>query len=209
MEANKKKMILLGVLGVALLGVGVFQFASGGETPPAKPKPAAKKDVPESSPGGIFMEGGLVAQNGGTPADPIKELYARMPLSQRDPFEPNMSVLTSTVTTQQPTPQPTRPTPQPQLPVFDPGGMIPDGPINLEGGPIVPQRTFNYTLSGVILGNKPAAVFTDDAGNQRLVLVGGSLDGDSQVVSVSQGRVVVRHGKKTVNLTLGGNPNEQ
>lgn len=55
-------------------------------------------------------------------------------------------------------------------------------------------------------GSKPIAVFSDSNGNQRLVPVGGSLDGDSKVVAVEKGSVTIEHRGKKQRLSLGGNP---
>ena len=83
----------------------------------------------------------------------------------------------------------------------------------LSGGAVTISQTgpdpnqFSYTVSGVITGgNKPAAVFTDSSGNQRLVPVGGSLDGDSKVVAIDRGNVTIEHRGKKQRLSLGGNP---
>jgi hypothetical protein len=80
------------------------------------------------------------------------------------------------------------------------------GPVTLSASGPDPSR-FGYTVSGVITGGgKPAAVFTDSSGNQRLVPVGGSLDGDSKVVSIDRSNVTIEHRGKTQRLSLGGNP---
>ena len=76
-------------------------------------------------------------------------------------------------------------------------GVAPSGP---------DPSAFGYQVSGVIVGSKPAAVFTDSGGNQRLVPVGGSLDGDSKVISIDKGQVTVEHRGKKLRLPLGGNP---
>ncbi len=66
---------------------------------------------------------------------------------------------------------------------------------------------FGYTVSGTMTGgDKPVAVFTDSNGNQRLVPVGGSLDGDSKVISIEKGSVVIEHRGKKQRISQGGNP---
>jgi len=68
------------------------------------------------------------------------------------------------------------------------------------------KPVFGYRLSGLITGQHPAAVFTDTAGAQRLVPLGGSLDGDSQLLAVQKGRAVVSFHGHSVKLSLGGTP---
>jgi hypothetical protein len=58
-----------------------------------------------------------------------------------------------------------------------------------------------------MLGAKPMAVFTDAQGNQRLILLGGSLDADSKVTSIDRDAVTVRFHGKTLRLTVEGTPN--
>jgi hypothetical protein len=65
--------------------------------------------------------------------------------------------------------------------------------------------TFAYALEGIILGPHTAAVFVDSAGNERLVPLGGALDGDTRLVKVEGGRVTVRFHGKELRLTPGGN----
>ena len=55
------------------------------------------------------------------------------------------------------------------------------------------------------MGDRPMAVFADSQGNERIVPVGSSLDGDSQVVSVMAGAVKVRAHGKIMTMTPGGN----
>jgi type II secretory pathway component PulC len=67
-----------------------------------------------------------------------------------------------------------------------------------------PEAPFGYTVGGVVIGARPAAVFRDAAGNQKLVMVGGSLDGDSTVKAVRMDHVVVIHKGKSLRLKVGG-----
>jgi hypothetical protein len=89
------------------------------------------------------------------------------------------------------------------------GGRLPGaGEVGLTAtGP--DPSAFSYRVSGVIVGARPAAVFTDPQGNQRLVSVGSSLDGDSKVVAIERGQVTVEHRGKKLRLSLGGTPNEK
>jgi hypothetical protein len=73
---------------------------------------------------------------------------------------------------------------------------------------MVDPNAFSYGVSGIITGAKPAAVITDANGNQRLIAEGGAIDGDSSIVSISRGKVVVRHKNKNITLTVGGASHE-
>jgi hypothetical protein len=86
-------------------------------------------------------------------------------------------------------------------------GLLP-GPNGQPTGPaVVPEPPFGYSVSGVIVGQHPAAVFTDAQGNQRLVQLGGSLDAETKVIGIEKGKVTVKHGSKTLRFEMGGNPN--
>jgi len=94
-----------------------------------------------------------------------------------------------------------------------------DGTLSASGGPGNPAQVrvepgkilrqsgeFAYRLSGVVVGNASAVVLQDDSGKQRLVRQGGSIDGESRVVSIDRNAVVVRHNGKNITLKLGGSP---
>jgi hypothetical protein len=66
-----------------------------------------------------------------------------------------------------------------------------------------------YALTGIIIGEKPAAVFVDSLGTQRLVQLGGSLDGDTVVSKIERREVTLRINNKYHTLTLGGEPIEE
>lgn len=190
---DKKKFVVFGVLVLALLAVGAFQFL-GGSSKPAfpdddeTPKALAKKEEP---------------------VDPEEaqreELKALMqgPLDKRDPFK----------TDRQPE-QAKKPEaqtsgnsrPGPSIAPFEPlpGGLTGDGsPVDLApSAPIRQPGEFAYAVRGVVVGAKPMAVFEDDFGNQRLVALGASIDPDSRVVRIERGRVTVRHRGKDRTLTL-------
>ncbi len=212
---QKKKLIVIGVLVVAMLGVGIFQFTSGSAEPSPKPKP---KPVDSAATPG---EAGGSAENGADPnseggSDPIRQIYAQK-LTPRDPFG-SASVMLEAMSPSMPTPEPQRAPPvrRPRttsVPPYDPlggdFGPLP-GPAGAEiqpGMPLPNVNQFGYRLSGIILGTKPAAVFTDEGGNQKLVALGSSIDGDSHLTGVAQGKATVRHRGKTVTLTVGGTPN--
>lgn len=247
MNGEKKKIIILGVLAVVIVGVGAFQFtASSG--PAAPPKEAAKSEGGKATDGqpaeAATKDGAQTASQPGTPteqaagegeadvdplaravrgpaSDPLMGLYARG-LAPRDPFMPAGAVAAAKAPEPpaEPKPEP-KPAPRPQPKTRPPRELPPfavtPGPLPGVGGPIeiqpgAPLRQpgeFSYSVSGVIVGAKPAAVFTDDSGRQRLVPAGGALDGDSRVVSVTADKVVIRHRGKTLTLSVGGTTNAQ
>ena len=216
MNTNKKKLIVIAVLGTVLLGVGVFQFASSGQTqtppPPATTKNASPNG-PGASPSGPDANAGIPGSQGSqdlqnvSPDDPIRMLYAQA-LPQRDPFKRGAAELEG-LPSQVPQSQIVRPLAMrpSMLPPFPIPGISPtlSGPggtnVGVQpGAPIRQPGEFAYKLSGVILGVRPAAIFTDDSGNQKLVLLGGSLDGDNRLVGLARGQATVNHNGK--NLTM-------
>jgi hypothetical protein len=86
------------------------------------------------------------------------------------------------------------------------GLMVPE--ISADGGDEVkavePELPFGYTVGGVAIGARPAAVFRDSQGNQRLVMQGADLDGDTKVTAVKMDHVVVVYRGKTLTLRVGG-----
>lgn len=187
---NKKKLVF-GALVVALLGVGAFQFVGGsGEAP----KPAAaepKKDEAKT----------LALLHPSVP-----------PLPARDPFTPGR--LPGAPEPEQKQSEPAKgaggsapPSMGGSQPPMTWGDQLPQigGGQGTETVPVTPQApVFPYTLIGVVAGETPAAVFTDTTGSQRLVTQGGSLDGDSRVLSIERGKVKIQFGKETLTLTIGG-----
>lgn len=194
---NKKKLVF-GVLVAALLGVGAFQFIGGSQEPVAAAPTQVAKEAPK-----------LVAQTSITVP----------PLGPRDPFAP--ARLEGGVI-REATPEPAPSTGgagQTKLPpirdIFGGGGNIPvlpetGGGPGLEGQPTIQVTpTFSYVLVGVVMGDTPAAVFADASGNQRLITLGGSIDGDSKVVAIENGKVVVKFGKDMLTLSIGGTASEK
>lgn len=206
---DKKKLMIVAILAVVVLGVGAFQFMGGsGNTPPAssdKKKPAQATDAPAT--------------------DAPKNPGVAQPLAERDPFAVPKSA--------EPTPTAPPPTtPQPnnvphghmvrntehvppveidgQLPSAVPGAgpAGPTGPIGPGGNQAIvkAEPEFSYKVVGVMVGSKPCAVFADSQGNQRLVPLGGSIDSNTKVVGIEKGKVTVRSGSKTLHFDMGGNP---
>lgn len=200
---DKQKMAVVVVLVVLVLGIGAFQFVNMSNPEPPKAAAEDKKDD-------------NVAEAENTPAsDPMLELYA-LNAKPRDPFQEESLPLIEGAEPAPPNPPPTTsaPTVRPPRPMS--GGFTP--PFQVNGLPGVGNPSLNpdrplvnpdepdFRVNGVILGARPAAVFVDGNGNQRLVTVGSSLDGDSQLVSVEKGKVTVRRKGKTLTYNVGGTP---
>jgi hypothetical protein len=218
---DKKKIVIVAILVVAILGVGAFQFTQSSGTE-AKSGAKSKKSVSKKD---------LVAVNDAaeSPEDALKrQVIDRMvsgTLPRRDPFRPMESALPPETKQEQETSARPKLPPTPKsaggagrmvdriVPPFDPGvegplppaGGIGKGDVKIsEGKPLRQPNEFAYTLTGVIVGERPMCVFQNDAGNQFLVPVGGSLDPESKVTKISRGEVKVRHRGKDLTLKIGG-----
>lgn len=203
---DKKKLMAIAALGAVLVGMGAFTLLGGSEPPP--PPVVSKKDTAKTA------DAAKVAAEAEGPKNPS----VASALPQRDPFKDAMlqSDAPKVAAPQLPPPvkaHVSRPRfngsgdQLPVLPQFDKSGTL-AGQIGVQAAGPDPSA-FNYRVSGVIVGARPAAVFTDSQGNQRLVSVGASLDGDSKVLAIDRGQVTVQYRGKTLRLTLGGTPNEK
>ena len=208
MKGDKKKIMVLGLLALVIVCVGAFSFMGGGSTPASAD--SGKKDEKKDEQVAAKDED----------EGPKNPLYAAE-LPQRDPFQIGHLAGTSPQPDMTTPPAPSLPAPKSTtrkpvrrssapdftVPPVTLGGNLPGAGSPLTLSPAGPDPSaFNYQVSGVIVGKRPAAVFTDSQGNQRLVPVGGSLDGDSKVVSIDKGQVTVEHRGKTLRIPLGGNP---
>lgn len=187
MKDDKKKLAIIGVLGCIIVAVGAFQFMHGGSKNAAKPsaaKPAVVADASDASAA-------------------IKNPQFKDPLPARDPFKAPADDGIQTVP-EQASPAPTRMKGNlaANLGTLPPGGAGTIPPL----APTQTESIFNYRLSGLIVGRKPAAVFVDGSGAQRLVPLNGSLDGDAKLIEVYKGRAVVSFHGKHLRLSLGGSP---
>jgi hypothetical protein len=72
--------------------------------------------------------------------------------------------------------------------------------------PVAEDHPFAYKVVGVIGGSRPAALFEDSAGNQKVVPEGTRIDSDSRVMSVGDGTVSISFRGKTLRLSVGGDP---
>jgi hypothetical protein len=213
---DKKKLLVMIVLGVAVLGIGAFQFVnmSGSEPPKTASKSKPKEDAKSEA---------TTQEDAPKPDQQVASLY-QMGMNPRDPFQEGQLPLADGMTPpptkgQQPIPEPPRPTHAHRpngiripSPIQGEGwGPLPAGPNGGGGTSVQPSTPLRqpgeFVVTGVITGAKPAAVFVDANGNQRLVTVGGSLDGDSRLVSVEKGKVTIEHKGKTKTLNVGGTPN--
>ena len=224
---EQKKLMVLGALFVVMLAVGAFQFIPKG-SPPAATTEATEADEntvvadaestdSESTTGDDPVEGEDGAEPGEGEAEveglavnalgePIDPLNARDPFTQTGftPEDINPPVEDEKPPVQQTTP-PRNPGGSSGSEPLNPGGFDPM-PGGWPGGPTGPIETTpieepepTYLVKGVLVGRKPMAVFEDDKGNQRLVPLGGAVDGDTRVVSIERGQVTVeRHGKEQI-----------
>ena len=189
---DNKKKIVFGVLLFAILGIGVFQFTGSSEEPVVvkTEKPAQPEPQPHTGP------------NSETWLPPV---------AIRDPFMP-ASLPNAPLRPEETVPQPEEGSKQPPTDFKTPaeweGGTNPVIPGVGENGGAGPgmeiKPVFSYTLVGVMLGDTPAAVFADAQGNQKLITLGGEIDGDSRLVSLHSGKAIVKFQNQTLTLTIGG-----
>lgn len=218
---EQKKLMVLGALFVAMLAIGAFQFIPKG-APPAPPVTTDEEStVADGTDGeGAEGDGEVVEGEGDGEVDTTKLVVNALgeavePLNARDPFQEKGSLKpldAEPVEEPKPPVQNTTPAVQnnrpPALPSggqgyepVNPGGFpgFPDGLPSDGGAGVVPieEPEPQYLVKGVLVGNKPMAVFEDDKGNQRLVPLGGSVDGDTKVVGIERGKVTIsRRGKE-------------
>ena len=206
---DKKKLMVVGALVVVVVGVGAFQMTSGGLSgPKEKPKGASQTAASKGT-----SKDGDGKKSDGTKFEIRNPVYASA-LAERDPFEEG--AITNSVKPPeakvQPRQQSRRNVPSgPGYQPLNPGGMLP-GAINNGGGtsvqgapPLRRPEEPTVTVTGVIMGTRPAVIFQDDQGNQRLVALGGEIDGGSRVTDISRGKVTVSRKGKTFTLTVGAN----
>ena len=155
MNDEKKKIIVLGALFALILAVGAFQMVGGpkgGATTPV----ADKKKV----------------ETKGTEKPPLKNPEVGFELAARDPFQAPDSetpMLAPNKTVAPPvTPQPERrvhqlPRATETMPYHPLGGQLSmdghPGGLPAPTQPKAVEPSFGYSLAGVIVGARPAAVF--------------------------------------------------
>lgn len=207
---NKKTLVLVALV-VVLVGVGAFGFLK--PEPKYEPKVVARSgDTEEVSPTSAQMKT-APAKGKDERAEQLMALVTG-PLTARDPFEPLGTMGMEGVTPPKvagtstvPPPPVSRPAQRtPVVPPLEPlAGSFGSPSPGMGLAPSSPLRQpseFGYRVKGVVVGAKPVAVLEDEGGNQRLVPLGGSIDGDSRVVGIEKGRIRIRHRGKVQTLTL-------
>lgn len=220
---EKKKVMILAALFVVVIAVGAFQFMGSSTPPPAATTTAdatdetvttdgseptddaaltegAEGDEPEGFNG---SETAVLDENGQPVAPLVFDASGRqiVALMARDPFKAPGGVDETTVqapptnTAPVERPKPVKRDPMPGYVPLDPGNF---GPLPGAGLTQAEEPEPSFRVTGVLVGVKPIAVFEDDKGNQRLVPLGGSVDGDTKVTGIERGKVTVsRRGKET------------
>ena len=199
---DKKKLIMLGALAAVILAVGAFQFISKGK-PEQAPTPSGDPAVASDS----AKDGAVQIAPADAKKDAEKNNLVAGSFPTRDPFKPIILAGNQQPVVYQPIPPARPPLVSGSLPPLQ---LSPSGlPGVQDGQPVVPEApSFAYRLSGVIVGARPAAVFSDAQGAQRLITLGGSLDPDTKLIDVNRNAVRLRFQNKTLTLTLGGDSSE-
>ncbi len=224
MNADKKKLAILGVLALLMIGVGAFTFLGRGAAPAATSNlvqaDAGTPTDTSSDPNAELVE---IDPNTGEPitVDPNAQtaqgqgevagqtVFAMAPFGPRDPF-----MVPASLQKEDQTPEPPRPAPEPTRrpdPIastgstspFNPGisGPLPTVPGAGGSAPVLEVKP-QFVVKGVLLGRKPIAVLEDSSGNQRLVALGGSIDGDTKIVAIDEGGITVIHKGKRMKFAL-------
>ena len=205
MQDERKKLMIQGVLFGLMLAVGAFQLR-----PVAAPEPTTHSTTAAKL---------LASQEKDAPAVDVAAL-AKLPV--RDPFEipshaspapermdkvgplPSTSSLPDSRSPSGPfQPMPVSGT---QL-VKDSPPAATVAPATTAVSPPASEPTFDWRLTGVMIGARPVAIFTDLAGNQRLIQVGSLIDPRSQLVSVDKRSATVVFRGRMLQLSVGGDPN--
>jgi hypothetical protein len=181
--ANKNEAIRIYVLAAGLVVIVVLLFVQ-----------VQNFNAPQSSPSlsASSNTGGLVANKPAKgefesivpPADPGKP--------NPDPFKP---VLNSKQVTEP------EATVEKLAPVSEISGSK-SSPAPAESTQPVPERPAMPKLTGVLLGDKPLAVF-EIAGESQMASLGETLPGGYRVIAITERSVQLARGKEVVTLTLG------
>lgn len=218
---DKKKIAILGSLFLVMIAVGAFQFAKGGGSD--VPAEAVAKSTEAST----DADSATAAKSEGSEAESTEEgvtseavdpaLIAAARLNPRDPFDG--AAWDANRAPAQPNPvAPPQPRVTPPMRPNTMGGSgfkpipigegalpTPEGSSTpIPGGKLPSIEDFPYTVAGTMVGDRPCVLLTDATGKQKLVGVGSSIDGDSQVMSISNGVVTVKHRGKTKTFRVSG-----
>ncbi len=206
MTQDRKKLVVLLVLGALLLGVGVWQFMSFSssqekqKSPTASQKKASQPTTPqpgqppEETPYWLL---GTKRQNPFQPKDlPDEEGSGNNP-PQGNMVRPNTSA---------PKPPAPRVKPNIEIPSVPPPWMVTPTPSQGQSQPSQPaeEEPFSYIVVGVLDGPKPVAILQSPSGGQQLVRVGDHLGPETQIIAIQGRTVTVRHKKTILKLTVGG-----
>ncbi|MCH7905650.1 MAG: hypothetical protein IH944_13925 [Armatimonadetes bacterium] len=198
MSKDKKQLLVVGILGLAMLAIGAFQFLA--------PKgPVAVAPEPEAAESNTSTD--EVAVNDPPPVTKPEDIITGLlgKVEPRDPFLAQAIIVKPPDPDDQQTTGGQRP-PRPPVEITGSGGTEPWPPDMTGGlteGPALGE--FAYKLKGVLVGaNKNIAVFEDSNGNQRLVGVGATFGSDSEteVISIDANGVTIRHRDKIKTLRV-------
>jgi len=191
MDKRRKELALVAVGALVVLVALFLTFRP--RTQPAAAQPPATAAA-KAAPGGEKPQPQVAKRED---AKPVVIESGAATSAGRDPFRPIVVAKANFV----PGPMASSATPPattglPPLPVFV-GQAPPGGPVGAVPA-VEPLR-----LAGVVQGNPSVAVLRK--GNQRfIVTIGDPVDSQYTVKSISDGRVVLAKGEKTLSLTLGG-----
>lgn len=223
---EKQKIVVVAVLGVLVLGIGAFQLMPQGPAVPEGPRksawkpPVDKEETKLEAPRNPTVVGLLARRD---PFDVPDYAKPKVP-GTNEPVAPPEKP-SSLFKPDRPRRRPGRMDGRLRLdnPFADDGASsLPDPdqmkveptkpPVDKNSTPTVapveppkpPEPTFDYTLSGVIVGRRSAAVLRDKQGNQRLVTVGGMIDGEATLIEVRQGSAIVDVRGKRMRIEVKG-----
>lgn len=224
-DKEKLKIAVVAVLAAVVCGVGAFQFLGGSAPAPTKPVAKKAESAPNEetkTPEDVVrselqtMVAGLLPRR--DPFMPVQmNPHLDPPIVDKGQApEPPATDVKPVATPPQPQPE-SRPQPRAirGTPAPSGGSLAPMNPMTgqlpgVSGGPVAMQiqpgtplrqpGEPNYTVSGVVMGAKPAIIIQDDQGNQRLVRLGESIEPKMKVVAIGKDKVQVQKGKKTVTL---------
>lgn len=224
MTKEKKQYIILGALVVVVLAVGGFQLlgGSGGggdttvviededDTPDVVATPAPELTNEEQEAVNSQLISIIAAET--TPRDPFVPLaVSRQGGGGEQPVaitgERAIAANASRPGGGSSAPRTPYVPPMPPLGGDFPGiQAVPNGDQGLPGAGsdyTIAAAGPDYKVKGVIVGeNRKMAVFEDSAGNQKLVPVGGSVDGEMKVTNIERGEVTVQKGDQAKILGL-------
>jgi hypothetical protein len=193
MQDERKKLLILGLLAIVMVAVGAFQFKPG-------PAPVVtKSSSPAPSP--VAVQGQVASP---VSAEPLPVL------AERDPFAvPQIADRPEekhTVALSAGADQTAFNGAIPPMPISGKEMMASPVPSSTNAVP-KPVPTFDWMVTGVVVGGHPIGIFVDRTGNQRLIVVGSMIDPNSRLVSVTRNSATVNFRGRMLRLSVGGYPN--